>query len=412
MFRLRRGVPYATDPEHPLLAYRSRPKEDELLLSWITRLARGNAVKLQSFATEILGFSPQLLTHDLDRTRDEELLRRLVKRVGCTYEQAAATGLWSYENSLWFSPPPPIGPVDWLMPLGRSSHDRRRISSYSTQMCTACLASDPIPYFRRYWRLALAVVCPVHSVYLRDCCPWCNGPIEFHTGDFGCRLLPTADPLMHCGKCGQDWCHESWDEIPAPEELLTFQRQICHLLASGWSNDLPGAKVYSQLFFIGLKRLIQRLNERGRCRRLREYLALRNQEFLLDDLSAAVYRFEYLRVGDRARLLGQAWELLVDWPHRFTEIARASRVSSSYINHYQLQMPYWLHETLRAVLFDQDYSPSKQERMAAKNYLLHHGGTGSNDEVNGLLGVASVNHKAFKRERWNPRGPNSKPGCA
>lgn len=89
-------------------------------------------------------------------------------------------------------------------------------------------------------------------------------------------------------------------------------------------------------------------------------------------------------------------------PHHFTEITQASRVSSSYINHYKLQMPYWLHETLRAVLFDQDYSPSKQERMAAKNYLRHHGGTGSNDEVNGLLSVCFIQSKGFQARALEP----------
>ncbi|EPG7017630.1 TniQ family protein [Pseudomonas nitroreducens] len=408
MYRLRRGVLSTFDPRHPLLAYRSRPREDESLLSWMTRLARGNAVKLQSLATDILGFSSQLLCYDLDRVPDDELLARLVRRVGCTYEQAYSTGMWAYQGLLWFEAPKERGPVDWLMPMGRSSHDRRRISSYTTQMCCACLASDPIPYFRRYWRLALAVVCPVHGTYLRDCCPWCHGPIEYHTTDFGCRLLPTVEPMTHCGKCGRDWCHEPWDELPAPESLVLFQRQLCQLLAVGWSAELPGAGVLSPAFFCGLKCLLQRLNRPGRCQRLREYFALRDAELLFSPSEHASQRFECLRVGDRARLICMAQELLVSWPHQFADIARASRVSSSYLMDYRHPVPYWLHVAIRTQLFDQDYAPSKQERAAAKDYLLRHGGTGSTDEINGLLGVSSVYHKATHRERWNPRGPRAR----
>ncbi|WP_081963178.1 TniQ family protein [Pseudomonas sp. ML96] len=408
MYRLRRGVLSTFDPRNPLLAYRSRPREDESLLSWMTRLARGNAVKLQCLATDILGFSPQLLAHDLDRLPDEELLGRLVKRVGCTYEQAYSTGMWAYQGLLWFETPKARGPVDWLMPMGRSPHDRRRISSYTTQMCCACLASDPIPYFRRYWRLALAVVCPVHGIYLRDCCPWCHGPIEFHTTDFGCRLLPSVEPMMHCGKCGHDWCHESWDELSAPENLVWFQRQLCQLLVDGWSAELPGAGILSPAFFCGLKCLLQRLNQPGRCRRLREYFALRDAELLFDPCEHALQRFECLRLGDRARLMGMAQDLLMSWPNQFGDIARASRVSSSYFTDYRHLMPYWLHVAIRNELFDQDYAPSQQERSAAKDYLLRHGGTGSADEVNGLLGVASVNHRVAQRKRWNPRGPGAR----
>lgn len=119
-------------------------------------------------------------------------------------------------------------------------------------------------------------------------------------------------------------------------------------------------------------------------------------------------RFECLRVGDRARLICMAQELLVSWPHQFADIARASRVSSSYLMDYRHPVPYWLHVAIRTQLFDQDYAPSKQERAAAKDYLLRHGGTGSTDEINGLLGVSSVYHKATHRERWNPRGPRAR----
>ncbi|WP_409996233.1 TniQ family protein [Pseudomonas aeruginosa] len=406
-FRLR-TAPFGTvDPRFPLLAYRSRPQEDELLLSWVTRLARGNAVKLQTFVTDILGFHSQTLCRDLDRLRDEEFLARLIKRVGCSYEQAFSTGLWAFEGRLWFEALG-SGPVDWMMPMGRTHHDRRRVSSYSTQVCCACLASDPIPYFRRFWRLALAVACPIHGIYLRDCCPWCHGPIEFHTTDIGCRLLPETAPLMHCGKCGRDWCHEVWDEQDAPSELVAFQRQLCHLLSAGWSAELPGAEIYSPLFFAGLKRLLQLLIQPGRCSRIRDFLALSRGELLIEPPIQNPRRFEALRVGDRSRVLDSARELLDNWPNEFVSVARACRVSSSYIFSYRHPLPYWLHAPVQAMLFDKDYSPTKQERNAAKNYLLRNGGTGSKDEVNGLLGVSSVLYARSQRDRWNPRGPNAR----
>lgn len=405
-FRLRPATFSCIDPRHPLLVYRSRPKEDELLLSWITRLARGNAVKLQSFATDILGFSSQLLCHDLDRFHDEELLARLVKRVGCLPGQASATGLWAYEGYLWFQMPR-RGPVSWVMPMGRSAGDRRRVSSYSTQICCACLYSDPIPYFRRFWRLALAVVCPVHGIYLRDCCPWCHSPIEFHTSDIGRHLLPAEDPLIRCGKCGQDWCHEQWLDQKAPQTLVAFQKELYALLSNGWSSVLPGAENYSPLFFEGLKRLLQLLIQPGRFALVRNFLAQQNSELLLDPPISCPRRFESLRIGDRARFLAMANGLLTDWPEDFLTAARVNRVSSSYINRYGESLPYWFLDPVLMNLFDRDYAPTKMEREAAKDYLLSHGGTGCRDEVNGLLGVSSANYSRARPQRWNPRGPNS-----
>ena len=71
---------------------------------------------------------------------------------------------------------------------------------------------------------------------------------------------------------------------------------------------------------------------------------------MFDPYAHSAQRFECLRVGVRARLLDMAQELLVDWPHQFANIARDSRVSSSYLVDYRHWTPYWLHEPLRALL--------------------------------------------------------------
>lgn len=118
-------------------------------------------------------------------------------------------------------------------------------------------------------------------------------------------------------------------------------------------------------------------------------------------------RFENLRVGDRARLLEMIHSLFIDWPASFLSIAKAQHVSSSYILDYHRSLPFWLDNPVRMELGDKDYAPSAAERKAAKEYLKKNGRCGSQDEVNGILGVSSTGYSASKRERWNPRGPDT-----
>ncbi|WP_447754596.1 TniQ family protein [Pseudomonas nicosulfuronedens] len=388
------------------LPVRSRPREDELLLSWMTRLARGNGLKLQSFVTEILGFHPQLLCLDLDRVPLEELLVQLADRVGCTYQHVYETGLWAYSGRLW-GEASLQGPVDWIMPMGRSKGDRRRVASYSNQFCSACLCSDPYPYMRRHWRLALSVVCPRHGVYLLDACPCCHGPVEFHTADFAKRLLPEDPPLTRCGKCGYDWRHAVGNVQCAPSPLVTFQSQILTALDTGIASRLPGGVQYSELFFAGLRRLLQLLITRSNFSRIRTWLVKDWGQLEIEPQLSSPRRFENLRVGDRARLLEMIHSLFIDWPESFLSIARAQHVSSSYILDYHRPLPFWLDNPVRMELGDKDYAPSATERKAAKEYLIKNGGRGSQDEVNGILGVSSTGYSAAKRERWNPRGPDT-----
>jgi hypothetical protein len=48
-------------PVHP------RPRKDELLLSWLQELARGNGQKLQAFCDCVFGTDHQIWNRDVDR---------------------------------------------------------------------------------------------------------------------------------------------------------------------------------------------------------------------------------------------------------------------------------------------------------------------------------------------------------
>lgn len=392
-----------------LWLYRTKPKEDELFSSWLVRLASGLAIRLQTFSTQVLGLHAGCWTGDIDRQPNVRALACLCDGTAVPLERAQAIGLASYEGRLW-ERYQSRGPMPWLTPIGR--HGRRH-EMHGQQYCRQCLESDATPYFRRRWRLAFNVTCEHHGSFLEDECPRCHAPVEFHTGDFGRKLLEFECPITRCGVCGSDFreWHPGADRH-APSYLLDFQGALTKVLDQGHNDCLPGANLYSHLFFEGLQHLVQLMCSRGRFHRVREWLLSRSGQLNLEiDLERRWHKFEALRVGDRALILSLLYQLIQDWPHAFVEACRTSRVSSSYILIYGHDLPFWLSSEVEWYLDDRDYAPAAEERMAVECFLDKHGLSVNRNTVNWWLGVSSVSallRRQPTRERWNPRGPRKR----
>ncbi|MBK1680393.1 TniQ family protein [Rhodocyclus tenuis] len=388
-----------------LWLYRSKPQDDELLSSWLVRLASGLAIKLQTFCTQILGLHSGYWTGDIDRHPSLLALSRLSEGTAVPLDRVKATSLGALEGRLW-ERYQSGGPMEWLTPLG--SLGRRR-AMHGQQYCRQCLESDAQPYFRRRWRLAFNVACERHGAFLEDACPHCHGPVEFHTGDFGRRLLDFDCPITRCGACNADFRQwRSSADRKAPSDLLIFQSSLNEALQQGHHSRLPGAESYSHLFFMGLRHLVRNVCSRGRFSRVREWLLSRqgllNFEF---EEQPRWQKFEALRVGDRALILDLVSQLIQDWPHAFVRACQESKVSSSYILSYGAELPFWLSSEIDWHLYDRDYAPTPAERAAVERYLLNHGLAVSRNSINRWLGVASVSkllHAPARRDRWNPRG--------
>lgn len=97
--------------------------------------------------------------------------------------------------------------------------------------CRACLNQDPIPYFRRLWRLGCAYLCPIHGEVLRDRCPRCHAPIDLsQDGLRGIRRV------RMCGRCGGDLCLGIQAQLPEDIycTLLAHQSETLHQIAGSY----------------------------------------------------------------------------------------------------------------------------------------------------------------------------------
>ena len=185
--------------------------EDELLTSWLVRLARANSARLHVFTVDLFGRkNPErphfpTITHwhrDLDRTFKSDDLEELARRTELPIERVRQTTLEPLERRLTERTYLGTGVARWLLPIG--VRELMRLDC-GLQYCPHCLREDASPYFRRIWRLAFVTICPVHWTPLLDRCPDCRNPIHFARREFGgdAHRLRRA-PISDCYECGFD----------------------------------------------------------------------------------------------------------------------------------------------------------------------------------------------------------------
>ena len=173
---------------------------DELLSSWLVRLAHGHGLKVQTFCNLIFGNRHQVWNRDIDRLAPEWLLDELSCRTGTPLEIAHATTLRAYEGRLYprFKA---SGSLQWIQTL-KMYH--RKFEGFGLQYCPMCLRDGPVTYYRKSWRVAYNTVCVQHRCMLCDRCPNCGAGVAFHRGDMGRTKIGSVETLVGCHQCGAD----------------------------------------------------------------------------------------------------------------------------------------------------------------------------------------------------------------
>lgn len=181
-------------PAHP------QPLPDELLTSWIVRVAEANGVKLQVLSWMLFGNTNSPWNRDVDRSAPRWLIKAMASHTGVDYWDVYRTTLTAYRTRL-YAKRRLSGQLPWVLPI--KSHGMVH-EGFGVQFCPECLATDPIPYFRKQWRVALFTFCPVHDVQLYDACPVCGLPVMYYRRDFG-KELEAAGPICACYACRFDF---------------------------------------------------------------------------------------------------------------------------------------------------------------------------------------------------------------
>jgi hypothetical protein len=181
-------------PVHP------KPFKDEVLTSWLIRLAKSNGMKVQTFNRIVFDSKKQLWNRDMDRASYQWLLDKLSEKTSIKKENLYQLTLESYQQQLYnyFSH---SGILKWVLPL--NIYHRKRMG-FGQQFCPKCLEEDQTPYFRKHWRVAFNTFCTTHRIMHNDKCPQCNYPVMFHRVELGKPNAFNGTPMCICTTCGFD----------------------------------------------------------------------------------------------------------------------------------------------------------------------------------------------------------------
>lgn len=298
-------------PAHP------KPFPDELLSSWIVRIARANGLKLQTFTRRLFGEERVTWNRDIDRLAPDWLLNEVCARTGTPFERAYDASLAAYEGRL-FPARHPAGQLRWITTL--KIHGTKR-GGPGIQFCPRCLAGDAEPYFRRCWRVAFSTFCPRHGIMLSDICPGCGEPVAFHRRDFN-RQAFDAGPMCSCHACNFD-LRQAPVEPAIRYEAKSFA--LMRKMLAALEKPASSAARFNLEFHAALHQLCKLMVSRRRTTRLGEYVA---ERIGIEDRSpmSGRFAFENRSLLERHYAIHLAMWLMVDLEKRLPEAWQAKAV--------------------------------------------------------------------------------------
>jgi TniQ len=317
----------------PLWPIHFKPLPDELLSSWLVRLAHSHGLKVQTFCNLLFGNTRQLWNRDIDRLAPDWLLQALSDRTGTPIEEIFQSTLRSYEGWLY----PKIrtsGTLQWITAL-KLHH--RKFEGHGIQFCPQCLTEDNEPYFRKRWRVAFNTICVKHNCMLHDRCQNCGTGIAFHRVDVGHKEYSGGPSLTACHCCGFDLKSSKTQQVHA--YTLEIKKWLLKLSISAFEGDKKSARMYVDSIDI-MRKFAMLLTSKYETIGLYSFIC-KQLDIAVDQLSAERESFEARPLNERHRLIQLVGWLMIDPESRIEIIWRAKAVRYNHLLKDLQHPPKW-----------------------------------------------------------------------
>lgn len=354
-----------------------KPKEDELLTSWLARIAQAHGTSYHHFCFLTLFSNLPSIKYgewegDLDRFASEHLLMLLSEKTATPIDKIRKTMISSYEGIL-FEEHTLATYLPWVIPNGANRRKNQGNERIGLQFCPYCLSEDLVPYFRRSWKLAIVTMCIKHKIVLLDRCQHCQSRVSYRRALSSSRIGTEKFSLTACFVCGKD-LKEMDNPIYVKDSELKFQEYLLKILKEGFVEIPYKGFTYSHLYFTGLRILITAFVGGKRAFELREKISNESgiNNFTLNFKSHKNQYIELLTSNERRGLLTMMAFLLEKWPDRFIEFCSKNKLWSDYFvkDKDKRNIPFWLWSIIHDHLYRIAYEISKEELEAAYKCLI------------------------------------------
>lgn len=343
-------------PIHP------KPHADELLSSWVTRIAMANRMSASDFYRLSLP-GKRITFTEIDRNYHPEMMQVLAEGAGVPIEHVWDASLVSDEGYVFLYRQ--YGTTEWVLPTVNVDGHISKGLAY----CPLCLKADPEPYYRKSWRYAFNSVCPIHRAFLRQGCPECCSP-HFY---FGVAGQPIGDdPIKTCMRCGADISdtQDNTHHTVIIEETLHIQKRLNRGITTD-SFDIPG---YGSIRALPYLRMLHALMRSLGTLTMANWVAHHYRESLPHGIDANVLDRNYgLLIEQRsmeeiATLLCLATALIAEWPNRLLHFMGKNEITFHRLLSNR-RIPFWITETASEYCFAEGSAFSKAEVENARQLL-------------------------------------------
>ncbi len=218
---------------------RPKPMGDELLSSWVCRLAEENGLRYAEFCRRNLPAVPSNRYENLDLCAGEEHCLALSRGSGVPVNDILALSLRSCAD-VFSRQTVAQGTSDWLLPSQVAKGSR------GWQWCKECVEDSR--HLRREWRLTFVTVCSKHLAKLVERCDDCRVSLSRTREDPLLAHEAALRTFVRCNKCETQFASED-GQVP---RLQAFQS---HLLRKLWTNSTQSQEQAAEhtAFFRGLR---------------------------------------------------------------------------------------------------------------------------------------------------------------
>lgn len=302
-----------------------RPYDDELLSSWLIRLALEHRTMPTTFTNLYLPETKnKLWASDLDLQADTPFLDVLSYKSALPMDVLRGMALRSYETTLFEQLHSRNGGTPFILPLRMRG---RYPTAKGLRFCPYCLREDEQPYFRKKWRLSFSTACLVHKRFLVDACGRCGAPVS-------CYKRCRGGQLTLCNRCGYDLrrCSSS-RKLPGREEGLEAIRWLYEVVDNGYVM-LGEVPVYGFLFFRVLHHLWK-------------VVCVWEKDVGVLGRRGSPFRGEMERSWDRAsikaqyRAYGGLASLFQDYPDGFMQFCGDNALGKTELTRDMKGIPFW-----------------------------------------------------------------------
>lgn len=203
------------------------PLEDEILSSWIVRVAYAHKTHPHTFVNQYLNYRPySFFISECDLTLDEAMINTIDEK--CRYKiDLRSLMLITFSGYIQEN-------IYYNNPTIFFTHQK---------YCPICLREDKVPYFRKKWRVIFYNICHKHSCYLYEHCSSCKRKLDIS------KMHKNKLPYTHCHHCGFELKRSR--KLPLHKKYsssLEYQNRIFKIIHDGYIQ-LDGTPIYSFLFF-------------------------------------------------------------------------------------------------------------------------------------------------------------------